>query len=45
VNFPDPSGNGYLYVINESVQPFSAAGLDFGLLFFGAGSGISVPFN
>jgi uncharacterized protein (TIGR03437 family) len=40
-----PSGNGYLYVASGSVQRFSAPGLDLGLLFFGAGSGISVPFR
>ncbi len=45
VLFPDPSGNGYLYVVNEISQSFSAPGLDFGLIFFGVGSGISVPFN
>jgi uncharacterized protein (TIGR03437 family) len=40
-----PSGNGYLYVASGSVQRFSAPGLDLGLLFFSAGSGISVPFR
>jgi uncharacterized protein (TIGR03437 family) len=40
-----PAGNGYLYVVNGTSQAFSAPGLDLGLLFFGAGSGISVPFN
>ena len=43
-NLP-PSGNGYLYVASGSIQRFSAPGLDLGLLFFGAGSGISVQFN
>jgi len=40
-----PSGNGYLYVASGSIQPFTAPGLNLGLFFFGAGSGISVPFN
>jgi uncharacterized protein (TIGR03437 family) len=43
-NLP-PSGNGYLYVASGSIQRFSAPGLDLGLLFFGAGSGISVSFR
>jgi len=37
--------NGYFYVANGVLQRFSAPGLDLGLLFFGAGTGISVPFN
>jgi hypothetical protein len=40
-----PTANGNLYVASGSIQQFSAPGLDLGLLFFGAGSGISVPFN
>jgi uncharacterized protein (TIGR03437 family) len=40
-----PTFDGYLYVSSGSIQQFSAPGLDLGLLFFGAGSGISVPFN
>jgi hypothetical protein len=40
-----PTGNGNLYVATGSIQRFSAPGLDLGLLFFGAGSGISVPFH
>jgi hypothetical protein len=40
-----PSPNGSLYVASESVQQFSAPGLDLGLLSFATGSGISVPFN
>jgi hypothetical protein len=32
-----------LYVVDETIQTFSAPGLDLGLFFFGAGSGISVP--
>lgn len=40
-----PTGNGYLYVASGRMQPFSAPGLNLGLLFFGAGTGISVPFN
>jgi len=40
-----PTGNGSLYVAGGRMQPFSAPGLDLGLLFFGAGTGISVPFN
>ena len=40
-----PSKAGYLYVANEITQQFSAPGLDLGLLFFGVGSGISIPFN
>jgi len=49
-NLP-PSSNGYtsasghLDVLSGNVQRFAAPGLDLGLLFFGAGSGISVPFN
>ncbi len=35
--------SGYLYVASGTIQRFSAPGLDLGLLFFGAGSGISVP--
>ncbi len=40
-----PSPNGSLYVASESIQQFSAPGLDLGLLSFIAGSGISVPFE
>jgi uncharacterized protein (TIGR03437 family) len=40
-----PTPNGYLYVVSGNVQQFSAPGLDLALLFFSAGSGISVPFN
>jgi uncharacterized protein (TIGR03437 family) len=40
-----PTANGNMYVASGSVQRFSAPGLDLGLLFFGAGSGISVPFH
>lgn len=40
-----PTGNGSLYVVNEISQQFSAPGLDLGLLLFGVGSGVSVPFN
>jgi hypothetical protein len=40
-----PTANGNLYVASGSIQQFSAPGLDLGLLFFGAGRGISVPFN
>jgi uncharacterized protein (TIGR03437 family) len=43
-SLPQSTG-GYLYVANEMSQRFSAPGLDLGLLFFGTGSGISVPFN
>lgn len=32
-----------LYVVDETIQIFSAPGLDLGLFFFGSGSGISVP--
>jgi hypothetical protein len=39
------AAKGNLYVASGSIQRFSAPGLDLGLLFFGAGSGISVPFN
>jgi uncharacterized protein (TIGR03437 family) len=45
INALPPTGNGYLYVASGGMQPFSAPGLDLGLLFFGAGSGISVPFH
>jgi uncharacterized protein (TIGR03437 family) len=38
-------GNGYLYVVNQTNQRFSAPGLDLGLISYGVGSGISVPFN
>jgi len=40
-----PSSSGYLYVANETIQRFSAPGLDLGFLLFGVGSGVSVPFN
>lgn len=40
-----PTGNGYLYVASGNLQRFSAPGLDLGLVFFAAGSGISVPFK
>ncbi|HXP88329.1 MAG TPA: hypothetical protein VN841_26605 [Bryobacteraceae bacterium] len=40
-----PAGNGYLFVVNQTVQQFQAPGMDLGLILFGAGSGISVPFN
>lgn len=43
-SLPQSTG-GYLYVANKMSQRFSAPGLDLGLLFFGTGSGISVPFN
>jgi uncharacterized protein (TIGR03437 family) len=45
INALPPTGNGYLYVANGSIQQFSAPGLDLALLFFGAGIGISVPFH
>jgi hypothetical protein len=40
-----PSGNGYLFVVSETIQSFSAPGLDLGLMSLSAGTGISVPFN
>jgi len=40
-----PTGNGYVYVANGSIQQFSAPGLNLGLLFFSAGRWVSVPFN
>jgi hypothetical protein len=40
-----PIGNGYLYVASGNIQRFTAPGLDLGLLFFGAGTGVSVPFH
>ncbi len=40
-----PATSGYLYVANETIQRFSAPGLDLGVVLFGAGSGISIPFN
>jgi hypothetical protein len=40
-----PATSGYLYVANETIQRFSAPGLDLGVVLFGVGSGISVPFN
>lgn len=43
-NLP-PSSNGGMYVVAGNTQRFAAPGLDLGLLFFGAGSGIAVPFN
>jgi uncharacterized protein (TIGR03437 family) len=40
-----PAAGGYLYVVNEITQRFSAPGLNLGLLLFGVGGGISIPFN
>jgi hypothetical protein len=40
-----PANSGTLSVASGSIQEFSAPGLNLGLLFFGVGSGISVPFN
>jgi hypothetical protein len=45
VGGPASSGNGHLYVVNQTIQRFSAPGLDLGLISFGVGSGISVLFN
>jgi uncharacterized protein (TIGR03437 family) len=45
LNSLPPSTSGNLYVANGIIQQFTAPGLDLGLLFFGVGSGISVPFN
>ncbi len=39
------TANGNLYIASGSIQRFSAPSLDVGLLFFGAASGISIPFN
>ncbi len=40
-----PGTIGQVYVANETIQQFTAPGLDLGILLFGVGNGISVPFN